>query len=565
MLSGCSHRESVPVPVPVEIATAEGERAREIARHVQGLAHLGYSGTVLIAEAYAPRLHMAFGWADRDPTRPQTVETIQYWASIAKTVTAATTMRLVEQGELSLDDTVGQHLQNVPPDKFGISVRQLLSHTAGLATYHDEGVRALDRETALKRILDSPLVSDPGGPASYSNSGYTLLALVLEAAAGVDLRDLVASSVLDPAGMQSTVWIGESLPAPAAHGYENGRDRGGPNDWDVATWTILGAGGMVGPASDVFRFASALFGGRILEARSVQSMIAPKTGDLDPTGSADNALGWKTWRDDAGRIAVEKGGSSDKGFQGLLRVYPEEGLVLVLFLNTQDVPFLLGKDALANRLIRMWRGEEQAIPPIPAPTVAVDGYLGEWGGESGALRIERDIGWTRAEATGQELVDVLLAHDSAERSAARAANERAGRILAAVARGDLAPARSQLASGRPDSVVEDLEAALEGADHAEVLGSSREFFRDAAGLVTYVRIPDPEAAQYTRLHWDPWSRLRAIGGSAFSHPVIAMLVPVGADRAVVHHPALGRSASVRLEGGSLIVESAAGRVALNRR
>jgi CubicO group peptidase (beta-lactamase class C family) len=553
------------VPVPVEIAKAEGERAREIARHMQGLASLGYSGTVLIAEAGGPRLHMAFGWADRDPARPQTIETIQYWASIAKTVTAVTTMRLVEQGKLSLDDTVGQHFHGVPPDKSGISVRQLLSHTGGLATYHDEGVRALDRETALERILGSPLVSEPGGPASYSNSGYTLLALVLEAAAGAELRDLVASVVLDPAGMQSTVWVGESLPAPAAHGYENKRDRGGPQEWDAATWTILGAGGMVGPASDVFRFASAMFGGRILEPRSVQSMIAPKTGDLDPTGSADNALGWKTWRDDAGRIAVEKGGSSDKGFQGLLRVYPEEGLVLVLFLNTQDVPYLLGKDALANRLIRTWRGEAQAIPPIPAPAVAADGYLGEWGGESGALRIAQDTGWTRAEASGQELVDVLLAHDSEERSAARAANERAGPILAAAARGDLAPARGQLAPGRPEGVVEDLEAALEGANHAEVLGSSREFFRDAAGLVTYVRIPEAETARYTRLHWDPRGGLRAVGGSAFPHPVIAMLVPVGADRAVVHHPALGRSASVRLVGGALIVESAAGRVALDRR
>lgn len=564
--AACAHREPIPIPVPVQTAVVEGEAARRVAEQVEGLASMGYSGALLIGTASEPALQIAFGWADRDPRRPQAVETVHYWASVAKPFTAAATFRLIESGALSLDDTVGRHLPSAPPDKTGITVRQLLAHQGGLATYHDLDGRRLDREEAIGRIFGTPLEVPPGGEPAYSNSGYTLLAMVLQAAAGVPFPELVRREVLQPVGATASGWTGDGRPDPMAHGYLDGEDRGPTGE--PVSWALYGAGGMTGPAVDLYRFGRALLDGSLLSAASWGAMTEPATGGDDPVSGHDNALGWKTWMDDAGRRVVEKGGSSDSGFQSLLRLIPEDGLVVVALLNTRDVPYPLGKDVFVNRMLRAWRGEPQAAPPAPAPEIGIDAFEGVWSGEAGRLRIQRDdLVGTDVSATGQALVDVLLDHDADERAAARAANERSERVLEGIVGRDGKEALELASPTAGPGLRAELERlAAAGWVKAEILGTSREFFRDAAGLMTYVRLTGTDGElRDTRLHWDPRGRIRGIGGSAFPAPVLAVLIPVGEDRAVVHHPGLGTSATMVRSEGRIVLESPAGRVVLSRR
>jgi len=126
--------------------------------------------------------------------------------SLTKPFTAALVLSLVEDGSLSTTDTLGSVLPGVPSDKAGITIHQLLTHTSGLVrSAASLGItEASTREEFVAAVLQSELLFEPGERFEYSDTGYDLLAAIVEHLTGQEWSPLLDTRVLEPAGLQMT-------------------------------------------------------------------------------------------------------------------------------------------------------------------------------------------------------------------------------------------------------------------------------------------------------------------------------------------------------------------------
>jgi CubicO group peptidase (beta-lactamase class C family) len=264
-------------------ATAGGLRAQEISDEARralnaaldSAAREGFVGHALVARGGRVVFEASRGMADAASRTPVDSVTVFSIGSVTKQFTRAAILKLEEEGKLSLSDPVSRFVPGLPEDKRAITLGQLLDMRAGLGEYHDNPSdsthgdhQRMTKEDALARIGAQRLRFAPGTGREYSNSGYTLLAAVVEAAAGRPFEEYVRSTLIEPAGMTSTGFYGESRWAdrrvargtgPATFGEANA-----PHRWPPVSWVLMGAGGMVSNARDLHRWILALRGGKIL-------------------------------------------------------------------------------------------------------------------------------------------------------------------------------------------------------------------------------------------------------------------------------------------------------------
>ena len=219
------------------------------------------------------------------PIRPQTPFEL---ASITKTFIAATVLKLVEEGRLSLSDTVGQWLpslncSNVSP---AITVQQLLSHRSGVYNFGDDVPFQLavfadlnhywQPEDVFAYVHAPYFAPDAGG--EYSNTGYVLLGMIIRSVTGGSVDDQLQSKVFDPGQLRSTVlgartnWIG-ALADPHIDVNGDGIQEDFGNDTQTAILTSFWtSGAIVSTPADLVRFSTALFEGGRLSSASLTQM-----------------------------------------------------------------------------------------------------------------------------------------------------------------------------------------------------------------------------------------------------------------------------------------------------
>lgn len=250
-----------------------------------------FSGAVCVDRGGRTELVQAFGLADRAHGVLNTPETQFAVASAVKGMTALTVMRLVEEGLLERGTTARSLLgPDLPLIHDSVTVEHLLAHRSGIGDYLDEDddwdvadyvlpvpVHELATTEAYLRVLDGyPQKSAPGERFAYCNSGYVVLALVAERAAGTPFHDLVEKRVLEPAGLEDTAYLrSDELPGRAARGYlglEGLRT-------NVLHLPVRGSGdgGVYSTVGDVHAFWRALLDGRILPAETVEEMLRPRS------------------------------------------------------------------------------------------------------------------------------------------------------------------------------------------------------------------------------------------------------------------------------------------------
>jgi D-alanyl-D-alanine carboxypeptidase len=235
------------------------------------------------------------GFADLATGRPVPSHGYFRIGSTNKTLVATVVLQLVGEGRMRLDDPVERWLPGLVKgngyDGRRITVRQLLHHTAGIydgnfpgmeseQEYHAERFERRDPPAVVAAALSHPPDFQPGKGWSYSNSGYVLVGMVVEAATGRPWHKEVAQRILRPLGMRHTIWPGDSpfLPRPHAKGYtywESGKA--------VDTTLLVDAdasGGYVSTAADVDRFVRALFTGELLAPAQLAEM--QRTVAVDP-------------------------------------------------------------------------------------------------------------------------------------------------------------------------------------------------------------------------------------------------------------------------------------------
>jgi len=319
-LAGCSSSEKTSKPNP------PSELEREVRAMIDDAAEAGFEGAILVTVAGERLVTEGHGFARRDDEVQNTPETAFDVGSIMKSFTATALIRLTEAGELELSDTLGDIFPDAPPDKTDITLLEVLQHSAGFDEYHDtEGdFEPMTRLEARERIFAQELAFEPGTDEAYSNSGYTLLADVIETVSGEPFTDHLRRALFEPAGLEQTGFYSEPLwqGVETAVGYD--ASTFGDNDpagWPY-TWALVGNGGLVSTVLDLDRWLTALWDGRVVSEATLELM---RDQYLD-AGAAEI---------DGTTVYAEAGGG-DFGLGGVLVFAPEPDTRIIIATNTAD-------------------------------------------------------------------------------------------------------------------------------------------------------------------------------------------------------------------------------------
>src|SRR5688572_8973342 len=162
-------------------------------------------------------LAKGYGFADLENDVPATPETVYRIGSVTKQFTAAGIMRLMEQGKLSLDDTLQKFLPDFPTQGNRVTVRHLLNHTSGIRSYTSLGpkwqrVMRLDLapDSMVALFANEPFDFKPGDAYRYNNSGYFLLGVIIEKLSGKPYGQYLQDEFFTPLGLKSTVYCDQA-------------------------------------------------------------------------------------------------------------------------------------------------------------------------------------------------------------------------------------------------------------------------------------------------------------------------------------------------------------------
>ncbi|HET8798780.1 MAG TPA: serine hydrolase domain-containing protein [Thermoanaerobaculia bacterium] len=264
-------------PLEVREGMSDDEQIAALDRYVTALAEKGlFSGTVLLARDGKPRLSRAVGLADREKKSPMTIDTKMNLGSINKLFTKVAIAQLAAAGKLKLTDTVAALLPSLDiPSADAITIEQLLEHRSGLGDFF--GPRFFGDPHRIATLADyatlfagKPLEFEPGKGQRYSNAGYIVLGLIIEAKSGESYHDYVQRHIFAPAGMRdSGAWAWDADVANRAVGYTKRGPEGPLPELRPNVATLPGrgssAGGGYSTAPDLLRFANAFTAGKFVD------------------------------------------------------------------------------------------------------------------------------------------------------------------------------------------------------------------------------------------------------------------------------------------------------------
>ncbi|MAG57630.1 MAG: hypothetical protein CMJ83_15160 [Planctomycetes bacterium] len=299
------------------------------ALRIPGLAiGVARGGKVLLAKGY--------GRADLENNVVVEADTVFRAGSITKQFTAALIMKLTEAGKLSLDDELHKHLPDFPKKKHRITLRQLLSHTAGVRSYtslkekwRKRSRLDLDHEDLLAVFKDEPLDFPPGTQWVYSNSGYYLLGMVIEKVTGLTYQKHLERTLLRPLGMGRTYYDDtRRIIKKRAHGYDV-RGRSTRNADFISMKQPFAAGGLATTVGDLIVWVQAVAAGKVVSEDSLATMT---TRTLLKSGrSVDYGFGLALGNL-AGKRIIAHGGSIN-GFSCNLSWLPDHDDTVIAVLS----------------------------------------------------------------------------------------------------------------------------------------------------------------------------------------------------------------------------------------
>ncbi len=293
-----------------------------------------FNGAWLYAEHGEIVSKGALGFRDPENTLPITEDTIFQLASVTKTFTAAAVMLTVRQGLLSLDDEITKYFPELPWP--GVTVRHLLSHTGGIPDYFDDAdwftgiwqeekrVPGNDEILRFLRETKAKPYFAPGEGLHYSNTGYNLLALLVERRSGLPFEDFLQKNIFEPAGMTATRCCHirrDGVPFAnyaRATVFENGKwvaDVDSEEDGDVAAFDGLNGDDYVySNIFDMLKWDRALREGKVLTLEEQQLMYTPaklnngEDADYDEGDGLGYGFGWAVGHDEALGLVVSHSG-----------------------------------------------------------------------------------------------------------------------------------------------------------------------------------------------------------------------------------------------------------------
>lgn len=311
-----------------------------------------FRGNVCIVQENQVLFQHTGGFSDLANEIPNTIETKFASASAGKVFTAVAILQLIDQGKLHFEDTLGDildiDLNSIDPD---VTVRQLLTHTSGVPDYFDETVmweyEDLWRDYPNYKIrrnndlfplfLHKPMMYPKGEKFQYNNSGYVLLASIIEKVTGQYFDQYLQTHIFDVCDMKSTGYYElDRLPAKCANHYIYCEDT---DSFRTNIFSVdvkgTGAGGAFITVTDIVKFWTNLINGKLVSSQLVSEMLSKKSGDGED--AEEGYYGYGLWIIDnpAGKdFAYFQG--CDPGVSFISEYNPNNGMISVLVSNYGD-------------------------------------------------------------------------------------------------------------------------------------------------------------------------------------------------------------------------------------
>ena len=295
----------------------------------------GFSGVVLIGKGERILLNRGYGWADPDIGLKNSKRKRFMIASVSKSFAAACILQLEEKGQLNTNDPISKYLPDYPSwSGESITIHQLLTHTSGIPDYINDfplkfKLRQLtgwtpNKEELISSFKDRPLNFYPGEKFKYSNSGYVLLAKIVEVVSEKDFGIYLWQNILEPLGMHDS-GIGDfDLIGNRANAYKGKGNRKKVITNFKKEW-IYGMGGIYSTASDLNKWLLSFSDTLILSQPSKDKMFSPNKNNY--------GYGWHVY-DVNGHMQYSHGGYLP-GWNSYVFYYPEDTLSVVVLSNVE--------------------------------------------------------------------------------------------------------------------------------------------------------------------------------------------------------------------------------------
>lgn len=482
----------------------EGEVAKKLDMYLTRITPFGFSGAFLVAKDGKVILNKGYGMAIRSENVANTSETVFSTGSITKQFTAAGIMKLEMMGKLTTDDPITKYFDGIPEEKKGITLHHLLTHTSGVINFTGPDFVEAPRDETMKKILDAPLQFKPGERFAYSNSGYSMLAAVIEKVSGQGYEEFMNKNIFTPAEMDFTGYrMPEWEKKVVAHWYVEDKDNRTPLEKPYPYWNYIGNGGILSTTEDMYKWHKALLGEEVLSSEVKKKMFTPFLNDY--------GYGWDVLEREMGTLIQHDGGSM-LGCSAEMRRYIDAGVVTILFCNQSYGQQTL-MEVVRDPIEALVFGGDVHLPVevMAAPPEKIQKFEGTYKLRSGGeLTVEEKQGTLVIKARGQDAVCLLFDPENPDPSHFEELNKLSESIFDAALKGDYEPFADVLTDKerRMERVKELIDMRLRmykertGAIKDVIsVGTLPSTFDGEPAVMTYVELKGEKESMFFILFW----------------------------------------------------------------
>lgn len=389
--------EPAPTPDPLDFAK----------KYIDDIINADAPGlSILVARDGKVLLNRSFGLADKEASQPIQSSTKFRIGSVTKQFTASAILKLVQAGEIRIEDTLDKFLPDFPGGA-KVTIHHLLTHTSGIPSYTDDPnffktvTEPTTEEELIATIAGKEFSFEPGSAFHYNNSGYFLLGHIVRKVSGDSLADFCQKEFFDPLKMYDTGFhVADADLADEAKGYsfEDGATEPAL-DWDMSR--AGGAGAIYSTVDDLFTWNEAVFSGRVLPDDLLKKAFTPVDVSI---GKMNYGYGWMMGKSRGLRMVSHGGGL--QGFLSDLLRFPDQNLTVAVLHNCSAPMPGMNPGSVSRRLAEIFLWKEMEPRTINAMDDSVDAsdfdrYLGRYDYGTAIMEITRDGDQLLTQITGQ--------------------------------------------------------------------------------------------------------------------------------------------------------------------
>lgn len=378
-----------------------------------------FYGNVLMAEKGQVIYEKSFGMADHSGNLPLNKESIFELASVSKQFTAMGIMLLNKMGKLNYEDSLRKFIPELP--YFNITVRNLLNHTSGLPDYialfaeHWDPARIATNKDIIEMLAKykPAVLSGPGVKFEYSNTGYAVLASVIEKLSGETFAEFLSKNIFRPLNMNRTSVFSRRFEKKGldnyAYGYVPDKNKNfvlpdSLPEYKSMVYTldgIQGDGTINSTTGDLFKWDRALYTGQLLDKNAMSEAFKPAV--LADGKKSNYGFGW--FIDSSAKFGLVYSHSGGwPGYNTLIERHTDSDKTIIILRN-HETSSLNALGQVKNILY----GIQAVIPTsMKLDEQILKKYIGEFQLDPGfSLVITTDNGKIYAQGTGQDILEIF--------------------------------------------------------------------------------------------------------------------------------------------------------------